>query len=163
MKLPHDSRFPSPENLWLPGVSRKAETTDEFMAWAKCAEMKPVFDKLASEALRLKDELGPDEVAGKRGLWLLLAVEAVCRQQSAVQLGTEAEAEFAEGIEIISEMALGAAGAYGQPEPMKSQEFWKDFIFALCAAWGGMATAIELDPHRLYAVQIRRLRDARSA
>lgn len=162
MKLPDQSRFPAPENSWLPGVTRKAQTIDEFMSWAKCAEMRSVFDKLAVDAVHMKEYLGSEELSGKRCLWLLLAVESVCRQESSVRLEPNNEAEMVEGVEIVSEMMLAAAGACGKPEPLKSQDFWRDFIFALCMAWGGPATMLELDPHHLYAVQIRRLRDSLS-
>lgn len=159
MKVRNDSNSPSPENLWLPGVKRKARTVGEFVAWAECEEMKPVWDRLGSEALHMLEDIGPDQVAGKRGLWLLLAVEAVCRQQKAVQLEQGIEDEMAEGIGIINEMVLGAAGAYGRPAPLNDQEFWRSFIFGLCITWGGTATMLTLHPHHLYAVQIRRMKD----
>lgn len=163
MNLPDSSRFPGPDELWLPGVTRKAQTTHEFMDWVNSAAMEPVFDRLATEALRMNEDLGSDQLMGKRGLWLLLVVEAICRQQGSVGLGENNDAEMAEGVGIISEMILGAAGAaYMIQEPLRSQQFWKDFILALSMAWGGPAIILGLNPHRLYAVQIRRLRDSQS-
>src|SRR5207248_2328601 len=103
--------------------TRKAQTPDEFMAWATCAEMVPIFDDLAAEALRMKEDMGSD-VAGPRGLWLLLAVEAVCRQERSVGLKSN-DAEMLVGVEIISEMLLTAAVKYGKPEPFTSQGFWR--------------------------------------
>jgi hypothetical protein len=89
----------------------------------------------------------------------LLAVEAVCRQERSVSLEPNNDAEMLKGVEIISEMILAAAGAYGKSEPLNSLEFWRDFIFALSMAWGGPATMLKLNPNHLYAVQIRRVRD----
>jgi len=160
MKLPDESRFPGSEGSWLPGAKQPARTADEFVAWISCRQMEPILDGLATSARRMKEEMGADDLAGKRGLWLLLAIEAMCRQQTSVALPADNDAEMLEGIGIMSEMLIAAAGAYGKPEPLSSQQFWRDFIVGLSMAWALPAMTLKLDPNRLYAVQIRRIRDS---
>jgi hypothetical protein len=147
---------PTTEMPLLPGATRKAVTMDEFIDWAKSAEMKPVFDKLAREAVQMKQYLGADHVVGKRALWVLLTIEAICRQERGFQLEPVNDADVVEGIRIVGDLLLAAAQADEQPEPFESEDFWKDFLLGLCIAWGGPATEVKLDPHRLYSVQLRR-------
>jgi hypothetical protein len=148
---------------WLPKVRRKAESMEQFLGWATSAEMKPVFDNLAECIMRLDDHMEPEQLFGKKCMWLLLAVESVCRQEDVLKLGQNHEAEMAEGVGIMMEMVLAAGGAYGKREPFKDKEFWRDFIIGICMAWGGPATMLKLDPERLYAVQIRQLRDSQAS
>ena len=144
------------QTAFLPGAKRKAATREEFIRWAKSAEMKPVFEGLAHEAVRMKQYLGSEHVLGKRALWVLLTTEAVCRQEWEFLLQPAKDADVLEGIRIVGDLLLDAARVDGRSEPLENEDFWRSFLLNLCVDWGAAATELKLASKQLYSVQLRR-------
>ncbi len=150
--------FPGGDDSGLPEVVKKAQTADEYGRWLTSKEMKGVLAKLGECVIRLRDAEGGDLMT-RRCIFILLAVESICRQQRQVEIQGDLTDDMTEGANFVLEMVEASASEYGGTKAFEDAEFWRTLIMGLCIVWGTGAREMNLTSDRLYSVQIRRLRD----